>query len=53
MKRKHHDTNELPSKQYAYAAQVFAEMLGQINPGDWLDLPDAESQEVVLFDLIW
>jgi hypothetical protein len=40
--------NKLDSRRYGYAAQVFAEMLGQILPGDWLDNTQLDTQEVML-----
>lgn len=45
-KRKDHLGNKLESRRYGYAAQVFAEMLSQILPGDWLDNTELETQEV-------
>jgi hypothetical protein len=40
--------NKLESRRYGYAAQVFAEMLAQILPGDWLDTIGLDTQEVSL-----
>jgi hypothetical protein len=45
-KYKDHLGNKLENRRYGYAAQVFAEMLSQILPGDWLDNTELETQEV-------
>lgn len=45
-KRKDHLGNKRERRRYAYAAQVFAEMLGQISPTEWINTGPLQEQEV-------